>query len=424
MAVFLKLTKGVVFVALLFALLAGNAGYERAAQAGSPGQERKLSRSRSEAETTYFNSFGWADAELSPPLLELRGLLGDNSADPRDKREMGNKLLRCGLEGDLFALAVLSVLEQRDPNFTYNFRGIGGLLSEWLVESLGAGEGNWLLAVANEYWLRFEAEELRVLSVSDRTAGEINAAEQSVKHMKAGALAGNHKCFFAAAAHLGRSGIKPQEPPLRPVPSEISKNDPVMYAWMAKAAENGSAAAATFIAWDCVDGKLPERTLRERSEEFVHYSRLAAMNGSPQDAGALGRLYEIGEFRNDGNRIVVSRNPEKAVLYGMLAARLENGGGYKADGKLSRREEQVEERAERFLAGKSAGGLRLSRAEYDGALLKSKKMHDDYHACETARKAAEKAHYSKASERLPRLMESLEAKYGKERLRAFELYGK
>jgi len=71
--------------------------------------------------------------------------------DAKEKQYVFKELLTSGLQGDIHALAMASVLPHVDQEFS---EGIDvSPIEPWLINHLGEAEGHWLLGVFYLHWL-------------------------------------------------------------------------------------------------------------------------------------------------------------------------------------------------------------------------------------------------------------------------------
>jgi hypothetical protein len=119
--------------------------------------------------------------------------------DAFDKQYVFSEILKEGMQGDIYALAMASVLPHVDPEFS---EGIDvSPIKPWLVRHLGEAESHWLLGVFYLHWLS-GSPPLRHAPVY------VNAP----KHFRKSALAGNRKSmlFTSDYAPKGDDFIPPQ----------------------------------------------------------------------------------------------------------------------------------------------------------------------------------------------------------------------
>lgn len=111
-----------------------------------------------EAKFFYEEASGPTDEELSSGVLLVRSAysmalssLERKYMDAFDKQYVFSEILKEGMQGDIYALAMASVLPHVDPEFS---EGIDvSPIKPWLVRHLGEAESHWLLGVFYLHWL-------------------------------------------------------------------------------------------------------------------------------------------------------------------------------------------------------------------------------------------------------------------------------
>ncbi|SFK34704.1 hypothetical protein SAMN04488082_1214 [Desulfomicrobium apsheronum] len=360
-----------------------------------------------EAKFFYEEASGPTDEELSSEVGIVRAAYkmslfrpGGKFMDASEKQYLFTGLLTNGLQGDIHALAMASVLPHVDPEFS---EGIDVTpIEPWLIRHLGDAEGHWLLGVFYLHWL----SGLPPLS---HDPVYLNAP----KHFRKSALAGNRKSMLFASGHVPRGDDftpPPGQELNHPMPDYIAKGEREKWYWTVRAAELGDAWANAFVGRTYAKVRA-NRTMEEASRMVLYYWDRAARFGYSNAAAWLSLIMEDGENTDFGTHVVTERGCKKAFFYVALMARMETDGEYLKDKKKSEAGAAAEFHAQKYLKGipKINFAPCMTQAEYEAAFKESKIAYDEFKARQAEEKAAQQALYDKAREALPELRAELAA---------------
>ncbi|SFK34772.1 hypothetical protein SAMN04488082_1216 [Desulfomicrobium apsheronum] len=350
---------------------------------------------------------GPTDKELSSEVIVVRAAyttslfrLGGKSMDASEKQYVFNELLNKGLQGDIHALAMASVLPHVDPEFSagHDVSPIG----PWLIRHLGEAEGHWLLGVFYLHWLSGSPP-------LSHAPVYMNAPD----HFRKSALAGNRKSmlFTSDYAPKGDDFTPPPGQELEhPMADFIAKGDRENWYWKVRAAELGDAWANYFVGNKYAHVQ-PGWPVEETSRMVLYYWDRAARFGFSDTAAWLTLILDDGENTDSGTKIVTKQDCKKAFFYSALLARMETDGGYLKDKKKSKAGAAAEFHAKKFLKGipKINFAPCMTQSQYEAALKESKIAYDEFKARQAEEKAAQQALYDKAREALPELRAELAA---------------
>jgi hypothetical protein len=320
--------------------------------------------------------------------------------DAREKQYVFNELLINGLQGDIHALAMASVLPHVDPEFS---EGIDvSPIEPWLIRHLGEAEGHWLLGVFYLHWLSGSPP-------LSHAPVYMNAPD----HFRKSALAGNRKSmlFTSDYAPKGDDFTPPPGQELKhPMADYIAKGDRENWYWKVRAAELGDAWANAFVGSEYAHVQ-PGWPVEETSRMVLYYWDRASRFGYSNAAAWLSLIMENGENTDSGTQIVAERDCKKAFFYVALMARMETDGEYLKDKKKSEAGAAAEFHAQKFLKGlpKINFAPCMTQAQYEAALKESKIAYDEFKARQAEEKAAQQALYDKARQALSELRAELEA---------------
>jgi hypothetical protein len=360
-----------------------------------------------EAKFFYRKASGPADEELSSGVLLVRSAysmalssLDRNFMDAFDKQYVFSEILKEGLSGEIYALAMAAVLPHVDPEFS---EGIDvSPIEPWLIRHLGEAEGHWLLGVFYLHWLSGFPH------VSHAPV-YVNAP----KHFRKSALAGNRKSMMFISEYSSKGdGFTPLpgQEIKNPMPDYIAKGEREKWYWVVRAAELGDA-WANYFAGAKYATDLAERPMEEACSMAVHLWDQSIRAGDTDTGAMLVFLYEDGKERRDDMYLATKQDCKKAFYYAALMARLENHGEFSKNENVSSTGANAEFYAQKFLKGipKINFAPCMTQSQYEAALKESKIAYDEFKARQAEEKAAQQALYDKAREALPELRAELEA---------------
>ena len=360
-----------------------------------------------EAKFFYEEASGPTDEELSSEVGIVRAAYtmslfrpGGKFMDASEKKYVFKKLLANGLQGDIHALAMASVLPHVDPEFSAGHDV--SPIEPWLIRHLGEAEGHWLLGVFYLHWL----------SGSPPLSHDpvyLNAP----KHFRKSALAGNRKSmlFTSDYAPKGDDFTPPPGQELEhPMPDYVAKGDRENWYWKVRAAELGDAWANTFVGLQYAEGRTGLH-LTEASHMVLYYWDRAIDAGDQRIGAWLAQILEDGEYSEQQTHIVTEPDCKKAFFYMALRARLHTDGDYLKERTKSEKGSVAEFYAQKFLKGipKINFAPCMTQSQYEAALKESKIAYDEFKARQAEEKAAQQALYDKAREALPELRAELAA---------------
>ena len=360
-----------------------------------------------EAKFFYEEASGPTDKELSSEVKIVRAAykmslfcLGGTSMDASEKQYVFNELLTNGLQGDIHALAMASVLPHVDPEFS---EGIDvSPIEPWLIRHLGEAEGHWLLGVFYLHWLTG-------FPPLSHAPVYLNAPD----HFRKSALAGNRKSMLFASGHVpkGDDFTPPSGQELKnPMPDYIAKGDRENWYWKVRAAELGDAWANYFVGSEYAHVQ-PGWPVEETSRMVLYYWDQTIRLGDKQIGAWLAQILEDGEYSEQGTHIVSKQDCKKAFFYMALRARHYTNGEYFMDKKKSEEGDEAEFHAQKYLKGipKINFAPCMTQSQYEAALKESKIAYDEFKARQAEEKAAQQALYDKARKALPELRAELVA---------------
>ena len=349
---------------------------------------------------------GPTDKELSADVWIIRYAYRSSMSqsgrpmDAREKQYMFNELLINGLQGDIHALAMASVLPHVDPEFSAGHDV--SPIEPWLIRHLGEAEGHWLLGVFYLHWLSGSPP-------LSHAPVYMNAPD----HFRKSALAGNRKSmlFTSDYAPKGDDFTPPPSQELEhPMADYIAKGDRENWYWKVRAAELGDAWANFFIGRTYAKVR-SDRPVKEASLMTLYYWDRAICAGDKQIGAWLAQILEDGEYSEQETFIVSEQNCKKSFFYMALRARHYTDGEYFKDKNKSEEGDEAEFFAQKFLKGipKINFAPCMTQSQYEAALKESKIAYDEFKARQAEEKAAQQALYDKARQALPELRAELEA---------------